>query len=315
MSAAAPRHPAAVLAARSFDLRRAWARMRRNHIGFVICALGPVLLLFGLIRIYPIVETIRLSFYNYHITQRRNPFVGLNNYINLLSDEPFITSLLNTIGFSVLSVIITLTMALAISVLLRSIERSASVFELLFYIPVVTPWVPASVIWKWIYDPTFGSLNYVLSFFGVPKLGWLQEPVLILYAIVVVSVWKLVGYFVVIYGVGLRAIPEELLEAADLDGATAMQKLRHIVLPLLRPIILFSVVTCTIICFNVFAPVYVLTASSQGAPAYDFKVLVGEIYQNGFVFYHMGYAGAQCVVLLLFVMSLLFVQFLAFREK
>ena len=86
-------------------------------------------------------------------------------------------------------------------------------------------------------------------------------------------------------------------------------------LPLLRPIILFSVVTCTIICFNVFAPVYVLTASSQGAPAYDFKVLVGEIYANGFVYYHMGYAGAQCVVLLLFVMSLLAVQFLAFREK
>jgi multiple sugar transport system permease protein len=289
--------------------------MRRNHIGFVICALGPILALFVLVRIYPILETIRLSFYNYNITQRRNPFIGFTNYIRLLDDEPFRIALLNTIGFTVLSVIVTLALALAIAILLRSIEHAAPTFELLFYIPVVIPWVPAAVIWKWIYDPTYGALNYVLSGFGVRRLGWLQEPVLILYAIVAVSVWKLVGYFIVIYGVGLRSIPEELLEAADLDGASPRQKLTYIVLPLLRPIILFTVVTCTIICFNIFAPVYVLTASSQGAPAYDFKVVVGEIYQNGFVFYHMGYAGAQCVVVLLFVMSLLAAQFLAFREK
>jgi multiple sugar transport system permease protein len=314
MSGAA-RHLAATPFAQFTRWRRAWAQMRRNHIGFVICALGPILALFVLIRIYPILETIRLSFYNYNITQRRNPFIGFANYIRLLDDEPFRTALLNTIGFTVLSVIVTLALALAIAILLRSIEHAAPTFELLFYIPVVIPWVPAAVIWKWIYDPTYGALNYVLSGLGVPRLGWLQEPVLILYAIVVVSVWKLVGYFIVIYGVGLRSIPEELLEAADLDGASPRQKLTYIVLPLLRPIILFTVVTCTIICFNIFAPVYVLTASSQGAPAYDFKVVVGEIYQNGFVFYHMGYAGAQCVVVLLFVMSLLAVQFLAFREK
>jgi multiple sugar transport system permease protein len=314
MSGAAQRVAAAPLA-RFPRLRRAWLQMRRNHIGFVVCALGPILALFVLIRIYPIAETIRLSFYNYNITQRRNPFIGFTNYIRLFDDDPFRTALLNTIGFSVLSVIITLALALAIAILLRSIERTAPTFELLFYIPVVVPWVPASVIWKWIYDPTYGALNYILSGFGIQKLGWLQQPHLILYAIVAVSVWKLVGYFIVIYGVGLRGIPEELLEAASLDGANARQKLVHIVLPLLRPIILFTVVTCTIICFNVFAPVYVLTASSQGAPAYDFKVVVGEIYQNAFVFYHMGYAGAQCVVVLLFVMSLLFVQFLAFREK
>jgi multiple sugar transport system permease protein len=311
----APRQFAAPPAALVARWRRAWAGMRRNHIVFVLSALGPILALFVLIRIYPIVETVRLSFYNYNITQRRNPFVGFDNYIRLFDDEPFRTALLNTIGFTALTVVITLLLALAVAVLLRSIERTAPVFELLFYVPVVIPWVPAAVIWKWIYDPTYGALNYLLSGLGIPKLGWLQQPHLILYAIVAVSVWKLVGYFIVIYGVGLRSIPEELLEASDLDGATAWQKLRYIVLPLLRPIILFTVVTCTIICFNVFAPVYVLTASSQGAPAYDFKVVVGEIYQNGFVFYHMGYAGAQCVVVLVFVMSLLAVQFLAFREK
>lgn len=299
----------------SARLAKGWARMRRNHIGFVICALGPVLLLFGLIRFYPIVETIRLSFYNYHITRRSIPFVGLDNYAYLLEDEAFHDALINTIVFSTFAVIVTLAVALACAILLRSIEKAAPTYELLFYIPVVTPWVPASVIWKWIFDPVHGVLNYALSFFGIPRLGWLQEPKLILFALVVVSVWKMVGYFVVIFGVGLRAIPEELLEAADLDGARPWRKLTRIILPLLRPILLFSVVTCTIINFNVFAPVYVLTASSQGAPAYDLKVLVGEIYSNGFVYYQMGYAGTQCVVLLAFVMSLLIVQFLAFREK
>lgn len=296
-------------------LAKGWARLKRNHIGFVICALGPVLLLFGLIRIYPIAETIRLSFFKYHITKRSAPFVGLDNYAFLLEDKAFHDALINTVLFSLMAVVATLLLALAVAILLRSIEKAAPTFELLFYIPVVTPWVPASVIWKWIFDPTYGALNYALSFFGVGRLGWLQDPVLIVFAMVVVSVWKMVGYFVVIFGVGLRAIPEELLEAAELDGAKPWHKLTRIILPLMKPILLFSVVTCTIINFNVFAPVYVLTASSQGAPAYDLKVLVGEIYSNGFVYYQMGYAGAQCVVLLGFVMSLLFVQFLAFREK
>ena len=105
-------------------------------------------------------------------------------------------------------------------------------------------------------------------------------------------------------GVGLRNIPDELLEASELDGATPWQRLIYIVIPMMKPIILFTVIIATIIFFNVFAPVYVLTASAQGAPAYDFKVVIGEIYQNAFVFYRMGYAGAQSVVLLLFVLTL-----------
>ena len=137
-----------------------------------------------------------------------------------------------------------------------------------------------------------------------------------------VSVWKMLGYFVVVYGVGLRNIPDDLLEAAELDGATPWQRLIYIVIPMMKPIILFTVIIATIIFFNVFAPVYVLTASAQGAPAYDFKVVIGEIYQNAFVFYRMGYAGAQSVVLLLFVLTLVFIQFssvpreaLMFKER
>jgi len=291
------------------------ARLRRQHIVWVICALGPIFLLFVLIRVYPIIETIRLSFYRYHITQRNRPFIGLANYERLLEDEAFHTALWNTIQFATLALVLTLLLAFIVALLLRSIERAAPVYELLLYIPVVTPWVPASVIWKWIFDPIYGVLNYVLSLIGLPKLAWLQDPNIIIYAIVLVSVWKLMGYFVVVYGVGLRNIPDEILEAAELDGATPWQRLRYIILPLMRPLILFTVIICTIIYFNIFAPVYVLTASAQGAPAYDLKVVITEIYQNAFVFYRMGYAGAQSVIMLLFVMSLVGLQYFLLRER
>jgi multiple sugar transport system permease protein len=291
------------------------AYVRQNHIVWIVCALGPILALFTIIRVYPILETIRLSFYRYHPTQRIRPFIGFENYQRLLEDESFQTALVNTLQFCALAVTITLALAFTVALLLRSIERAAPLFELLLYIPVVTPWVPASVIWKWIFDPIHGVLNYGLSLVGISRIAWLQDEHAILYAIVIVTVWKMLGYFVVVYGVGLHNIPDEVLEAAELDGATPWQRLRYIVLPLMRPLILFTVIIATIIFFNIYAPVYVLTASAQGAPAYDLKIVIGEIYQNAFVFYRMGYAGAQSVVLLLFVLVLVALQFLVLRQR
>jgi len=162
----------------------------RKHILWILCALGPVLALFTIIRVYPILETIRLSFFRYHPTQRNRPFVGFDNYTRLLEDEAFHTALRNTLLFCGLAVTITLTLAFVIALLLRSIEKAAPIYELLLYIPVVTPWVPASVIWKWIFDPIHGVLNYLLSFVGVERIAWLQDESTILYAIVMVTVWK-----------------------------------------------------------------------------------------------------------------------------
>jgi multiple sugar transport system permease protein len=216
------------LAARLEEFRDS---IRRDHLLWVVIALGPVFALFCIIRVYPILETIRLSFYRYHPTQRNRPFIGLDNYWRLLEDEAFHTALINTLQFCVMAVVITLLLAFAVAVLLRSIEKVAPIYELLLYIPVVTPWVPASVIWKWIFDPIHGILNYGLSFLGIPKLAWLQDEHVILYAIVLVSVWKMLGYFVVVYGVGLRNIPDELLEASELDGATPWQRLIYVVIP------------------------------------------------------------------------------------
>ncbi len=296
-------------------LKNLYRKFKIQHGFWILAALGPVYFLFTVIRIYPILETIRLSFYKYHITKKKTPFVGLRNYRRLLEDDAFHTALVNTLQFAIMAVLSTLILALIISILLRSIEHVAPIFEIIFYIPVVTPWVPASVIWKWLYDPMYGLLNYIISLFGIPKQGWLQEPQLIIYAIVIVAVWKMLGYYIIVFSVGLKNIPSTYLEAAEIDGATPLNRLRYIVFPLLKPIILFAVVMSTIQFFNVFAPVYVLTASAQGAPAYDLKVVVTEIYRNGFQYYKMGYAGAQSVVLLIFVITMITLQFLVFREK
>lgn len=293
---------------------KAYQTFKKHHGLWILLALGPVYFLFVVIRIYPILETIRLSFYRYHITQKDKPFIGLRNYQRLLEDDAFHTALVNTIQFTALAVVATLVLAMLIAILLRSIEHVSGLFEIIFYIPVVTPWVPASVIWKWIYDPMYGLLNYGLSIFGIRKQGWLQEPDLIIYAVVIVAVWKMLGYYIIVFSVGLKNIPVTYLEAAEIDGATPWNRLWHIVFPLLRPIMLFAIVMSTITFFNVFSPVYVLTASAQGAPAYDLKVVVGEIYRNAFQYYRMGYAGAQSVVLLLLVMTLIIIQFLVFRE-
>ena len=295
-------------------IARFYGSFRRSYGFWILGALGPVYFLFSIIRIYPILETIRLSFFRYHITKKKTPFVGLRNYERLLRDDAFHTALINTIEFTIMAVLVTLLLALLIAILLRSIEKAAPFFEIIFYIPVVTPWVPASVIWKWLYDPMYGLINFVLSLFGIPKQGWLQEPNLIIFAIVVVAVWKMLGYYIIVFSVGLKNIPTNILEAAEVDGATPIERMRFVILPMLKPIILFAVVMSTIQFFNVFAPVYVLTASAQGAPAYDLKVVVTEIYRNGFQYYRMGYAGAQSVVLLLFVMMMITLQFMAFRK-
>src|SRR5437764_5523358 len=159
------------LAARFAEFRDS---IKRDHLLWVVLALGPVFALFCVIRVYPILETIRLSFYRYHPTQRNRPFLGLDNYWRLLEDDSFRTALINTLQFCVMAVVITLLLAFAVAVLLRSIEKVAPVYELLLYIPVVTPWVPASVIWKWIFDPIHGLVHYVLALAGIANVAWLQ---------------------------------------------------------------------------------------------------------------------------------------------
>lgn len=292
--------------------------VRRSQLGryaFCYAMLAPVLAVYAYLRIIPILQTFVISFYKWDMTQPIKPFIGLDNYSSMLSDERFLTAIKNTTVFSFATVFGSVLLALPVAVLLAGRIRFTPLYQAIFFLPVITPMVPMSVAWKWIYDPAHGILNYLLSLVGISPIGWLVYPETALWAIIVMSIWKVVGYNMVILLVGIKNIPTVYYEAARIDGAGGWGLFRGITLPLLRPILLVVFVTSTINAYNVFTQVYVMTLGSQAAPGNALRVLVYEIYQNGFQFFRMGYASSEAVVLTLIVFALTLFQFWVMRRE
>jgi multiple sugar transport system permease protein len=187
--------------------------------------------------------------------------------------------------------------------------RTGAFIELLFFIPVLVPMVPVTLAWREIFNYQNGILNAFLTAVGLPRQPWLSDPTMALVAVIILTVWKLVGYNMIILLVGMRAIPREYHEAAAVDGAGAWQQFRRITVPLLRPVTLFVIVITTISAYNVFTQVYVLASDVQGQPGRLVRVLVYDIFENGFRFFKMGYASAEAVYLFLVILALTVVQF------
>src|SRR5262245_45812339 len=262
---------------------------------FCYVALLPVLALFAYVRIIPIVWSFILSFFKWNLISPLKPFVGFANYELLLSDENFILALKNTAVYSIATVVISTALALPLALFLARRGRLSAIYQTIYFLPVITPMVPMAIAWKWIYDYNYGLLNYALSFLGIKPVAWLTDPEIALWALIIMSVWKVIGYNLILFLVGIRNIPEMYLEAASLDGASAWQRFRFITFPLLKPILLYVLVTSTINAFNVFTQVYVMTLGSQAAPGQAVRVLVFDIWQNGFQYLKMGYASAEAV--------------------
>lgn len=288
--------------------------VRTHHLLFVALTLGPVLVLFAVIRIIPLFRTLFWSLTNYATLNPVKKFIGFQNFQLLLQDQSFLSAMRNTIVITASCVIITLFLAMVLAVFLRRIERISNFYDLIYFVPVVTPWVPASVIWRWLLAPN-GLLNVILTEFGLHKQAWLQTPDQVVWGIVVASIWKSVGYYLIILTVGLKNIPQMYYEASEIDGANSVQQFRRITLPLLRPMILLSVIMATINFFNTFTVAYVMSSNVQGAPSYEAKVLVWEIYRNAFLYYKQGYASSEAVVMLLFVSAVLLIQFKVLRRE
>ena len=281
---------------------------------FCYIALLPVLVLFFYVRIIPIVRTFVLSLYRWNMLSPRRPFVGLENYAQLIGDNNFLLALKNTTIYSFATVILTTVLALPLAVFLSRRSRLSPFYQTVYFLPVITPLIPMSIAWKWIYDYNYGVLNYLLSLVGLPSVPWLTDPAIALWAIIMMTVWKQLGYAMVLYLVGLRNIPHEYAEAAAIDGASDTQRFWRITLPLLRPIVLYVLVTSSISSFNDFAQVYVMTVGSETAPGNVMLLLFYDIYTNGFQFFRMGYASAEAVILTMIVLGLTLIQFRAVRS-
>jgi multiple sugar transport system permease protein len=196
--------------------------------------------------------------------------------------------------------------SLFIAILMNRNIRGINLLRTIFFLPSVASFVAVALVWQWMYHPEFGLLNYLLSFLGIARIGWLTEPSLALLSIMVLSIWMGIGYQMVIFLAGLQSIPEEIYEVSLIEGANAWQRFWYITLPLLKPTTFFVLITSVISSFQVFTLVYVMT---QGGPLQSTDVVVFHIYKNAWDYLKMGYASAISWVLFIVIMFITWTQF------
>lgn len=291
--------------------------LTRKRWIFAILAILPTLAIFSWMRIYPIIDTLRLSLHKWDLLSKKKPFIGLDNFRELMGDQLFLDALVNTsiIAFGVLIITIPTAMVIAALIHHRTTSRFSAFFETAIFIPYIVSLVPAAMAWKWIFDARLGPLNAFLSLFGVSPQPWLFDPVLSVICMIILCSWQALGYAVLIYLVGFKSLPVSLYEAAKLDGANARQSFWHLSVPMLKPITLYVSVVTLVSGFNVYAQAFVLASDAQGAPGRQVRVLVLDMLENSFRNYRIGYAASEAVVLLAIVLILTLIQFSLLREK
>ena len=232
-------------------------------------------------------------------------FIGLDNFKNILSSSEFWQVLGNTCYYIVLYIPIMLAASLSVAQLLSQSRKGVSAFRIIYYIPVLTSWVAASLIWKTVLSPEYGALNNLLAVFGIEGPGWLLDETWAMPAVVLVSVWKDMGFFGLILLSGMIGIDRGYYEAAELDGAGAWTKFRRITLPLMTPAIFYVLIVSLINAFQLFPQIMIMT---DGGPNGATQVMVERIYKYGFRYYRMGYASAFSWILFVIIMVCTFIQ-------
>ncbi|MBC8185125.1 sugar ABC transporter permease [candidate division KSB1 bacterium] len=279
---------------------------------FLAPALGTLIIFFFL----PVAAAFLMSFTDFDIyslgSLSRARFIFLGNYFRLTNDPLFWKALLNTCYFVLVGGPLTIAVSLLAAIGLNSrLLHFKNWFRLAFFMPVITTLVAVAVVWRYMYHPRFGVINYFLSLIGIEPVNWLGDPHWAMPAIIILAIWKNFGYHMMIFLAGLQAIPEYLYEAARLDGAGWWRQFRHVTLPQLAPTTFFVTVITIIGYFQFFAESYVMT---QGGPLNSTLSIVLYLYQQGFRWWQMGYASSIAFVLFFIVFMLAIFQ-LAMRKR
>ena len=250
--------------------------------------------------IIPVICSFGLSFAKWDLL---NPiqFVGLANYREIFSEALFYKILLNTIVFALATSVLGVIIPLVLACILNSKVRGAEFYKTAYFLPFITPMIVIGVVWEWIFDPNIGLLNHVLHL----HINWLYDTHFAMPALIIVSVWKLIGYNMVIFLSSLAGISQSMFEAAKIDGANELQTFKNVTVPLLSPTIFFVVIITAISSFQVFDLIYLMT---QGGPLNSTNVLVYAIYQNAFEYFNVGKASAIAYVLFVITLVLTLVQ-------
>jgi sn-glycerol 3-phosphate transport system permease protein len=270
--------------------------------------LFPALAIFAAFLFFPLGRSVFLSFQGSDLFGRPSGFVGLDHYVRMFTDQTFRTVMSVTVGFTVLTVVPSILIALVLSLLLHQKIKAVRFFRTAFALPFAYSVATASVIFGVMYNQATGVLNGLLGFFGAGRIGWLTDPAWALVAISLATVWMQLGYNLLVLSAGLGAVPDDIVEAARLDGAHGWRMQRSIIMPLLTPQLFFLLVTGTIHALQSFGQIHILT---KGGPQDSTTTLVYSIYEQAFANNNsnFGYASAQAVVLLLIVVAVTAVQF------
>ncbi len=282
-----------------------WSRLTNNEhfVGYLFIA--PLLVGLLIFTYGPVVAAFGLSFTkgDYISTPK---WIGLENYQALLRDELFWKSLWNTVYYVIGVVPVGLILSLLLALAMNQKLRGIVFYRSLFFLPTITSSVAISLMWLWIYNPEFGVLNFLLKMVGIKGPAWLSSPEWAMPAVIIMAIWRGLGYNMLIFLAGLQGIPDVYYEASEIDGAGGWAKFRYITVPLLSPTTFMLLILSLIGAFQVFEYTYVMTG---GGPLYSTLTMVLYVYTNAFRFFQMGYASALAYVLFFILLALTLVQF------
>jgi len=282
---------------------------RKGDLGSALLFLSPTLVIFSTFILFPVFFSFYLSFQKWNMFSGDATFIGLDNYTRMIQSAEFWQVLKNTAIYSIGTIPINMALSLWVAYLLNKKIAGKKFLRTAFFAPVIISPVAAALIWRWMYDPNFGLVNFFVESLGLDPVNWLNEPTAAMFALIIMSVWKTFGINMVLFSAGLQGIPESYYEAAELDGAGKWAKFWNITIPMLAPTTFFIMIMSMISSFQVFDVVYVLTS---GGPLGSTKVLVFYVYEYAFKFFEMGYASAISYFLfaLLFLLTMFQIKYL-----
>jgi ABC-type sugar transport system permease subunit len=288
-------------------IRANWFGPRQPYWGLLFVL--PILVLFIVFKFLPISRAVYLSFTEANPLEDTETFVGLENYFTLASDAQFLNSLRVTFTYVVGTVAPLVVLSLGLALLLNHAIRGRGLFRVVIFLPAIIPVIVVPILWRFMFHP-YGLVNTGLEFFGVPPVNWLQSTAAVVPALIIASEWRFVPLFMIIYLAGLQSIPEDLYDAAKVDGASIVQRFRHVTVPLLKPTILVVVVVAVTFTARTLVLALVMT---NGGPDNASRTLSLFIYEMGFRFFRLGYASAAAMVLLVLIVVFTVINLRAFR--
>lgn len=270
----------------------------------------PATLIFLVFVFAPMGVALFVSFHRWNMMAPME-FVGLGNYVRMFGAEQFWNALRVSLLYALGTVPVTVILGMILAIMLNHIVHAIAFLRVMIYLPVITSMAAAAIVFQYIFEPTFGLANHLLVSVGLPRLMWLNDPTQALVAVVIVGIWKRVGYNAIILLAGLQAVPRYYYEAATIDGASSLQMVRRITIPLLSPVTFFVTVMQIIASMRVFTSIVIMTS---GGPARGTDVLPYFLYRNAFQYFRMGYASAIAYFLFAVIFLFTLVQFV-FGEK